>query len=147
MNRKLWMNVAVLLMAVCATSLVAAAQERQSGCEDGWRNGDRAGSCTIREQSLVATGSLAVDGMKNGGVSVKGWDQGSVLVRSKIQAWANTKEEADAIVGHVVVADSPGHQVRRFARAADSARVAQVVGECCRENGRRRHRGCGDSHS
>lgn len=110
MNRKLWMNVAVLLMAVCAMSLVAAAQERQSGCEDGWRNGDRAGSCTIREQSLVATGSLAVDGMKNGGVSVKGWDQGSVLVRSKIQAWANTKEEADAIVGQVnIVAGASVH--------------------------------------
>jgi hypothetical protein len=110
MNRKLWMNLAVLLMAVCAMSLAVVAQERRSSCEDGWSNGDRVGSCTIREQSLVATGSLSVDGMKNGGVSVKGWDQGSVLIRSKIQAWGNTKEDADAVVGQIrVVTGSTVH--------------------------------------
>lgn len=101
MNKKLWINVAFLLTAMCAISLAAAAQDRQMSCEDGWRNGDRANSCAMREQSLVATGSLAVDGKKNGGVSVKGWDQGGVLIRAKVQAWANTKEEADAIVGQV----------------------------------------------
>ena len=82
MNKKLWINVAVLLTAVCAMSLAAAAQERAMSCDDGWRNGDRANSCAMREQALVATGSLAVDGKKNGGVSVKGWDQGGVLIRA-----------------------------------------------------------------
>ncbi|HMV49537.1 MAG TPA: DUF4097 family beta strand repeat-containing protein [Blastocatellia bacterium] len=110
MNKKLWMNLLVLLTAVCAISLTAAAQERAMSCENGGRNGDRANSCVIREQPLVATGSLAVDGKKNGGVSVKGWDQGGVLIRAKVQAWADTKEEADAIVGQIrVVTDAGVH--------------------------------------
>lgn len=103
MNKKLWVNFAFALMAVCAFGLTASAQEKSLSCDDNWRNGDREGHCIMKEQTIAATGSLAVDGKRNGGVSVKGWDRREVLVRSKIQSWGNTKAEAVTVAEQVLV--------------------------------------------
>lgn len=103
MNKKLWINCVFGLMAVCALSFVALAQEKSLSCNDEGRNGDRVGHCVMKEQMLAATGSLSVDGKKNGGVSVKGWERREVLVRAKIQSWADTKSEAEAIGSQIRV--------------------------------------------
>ena len=39
----------------------------------------------MREQTIAYGGRLTVDGGNNGGVSIKGWDNASVLVRSKVK--------------------------------------------------------------
>lgn len=103
MNKKLWVNIVCAVMAMCALGLTALAQEKGLSCDDNWSNGDRAGHCVMKEQTLASTGSLAVDGKKNGGVSVKGWDRGEVLVRSKIQSWGNTKADAVTVANQVLV--------------------------------------------
>ncbi|MFN0110568.1 MAG: DUF4097 family beta strand repeat-containing protein [Blastocatellia bacterium] len=101
MKKKLWINFACLLVAVCLSGLTALAQEKSMSCNDENRNGDRVGHCVMKEQSLAATGSLTVDGKKNGGVSVKGWNRGEVLVRAKIQSWGNTKADAEAVASQI----------------------------------------------
>src|SRR5262249_55771354 len=53
--------------------------------------------CDIREQTLAPSGSLAVDGRQNGGVSVKGWDQNQVLVRAQVITGAATESEAESL--------------------------------------------------
>lgn len=107
--QKFWMHVSIVLTLVCAVSAAALAQEKSLRCDENWSNGDRVGHCQIREQSIAATGAITVDGKKNGGVSVKGWDRREVLVRSKIQSWANTKSEAEAIGGQVRLENAGGN--------------------------------------
>ncbi|MEP7342403.1 MAG: DUF4097 family beta strand repeat-containing protein [Acidobacteriota bacterium] len=104
MSKKLWMHLTFVLTLVCATSVVALAQEKSLSCDDNWNNGDRVGHCLMREQTIAATGAVTVDGKKNGGVSIKGWDRREVLVRAKVQTWANTKADAQAVAAQIFVA-------------------------------------------
>jgi len=103
MKKKLWVNVVCALMAVCVFGLTVSAQEKNLSCEDNWGNGDRVGHCLMKEQTIAATGALSVDGKKNGGVSVKGWDRREVLVRSKIQSWGNTKADAITVANQILI--------------------------------------------
>lgn len=103
MNKKLRVNVVCALMAVCVLGLTISAQEKGLSCEDNWGNGDRVGHCMMKEQTVAATGSLSVDGKKNGGVSVKGWDRRETLVRSKIQSWGNTKADAITVANQILI--------------------------------------------
>lgn len=116
MSKKLWINGVLALMAVCTLSFVALgqeklqAQEKSLACNDSWNNGNRVGHCLMKEQLIAATGSLTVDGKKNGGVSVKGWERREVLVRAKIQSWAENKSEAESI-GNQVRIETAGSNV------------------------------------
>ncbi|MGH9936977.1 MAG: DUF4097 family beta strand repeat-containing protein, partial [Blastocatellia bacterium] len=76
-------------------------EERGLSCNDNW-GGDRASHCVIKEQMVAATGgTVTVDGRKNGGVTVKGWDRNEIFVRAKIQTWAYTDAEAQALAGQI----------------------------------------------
>ena len=86
-------------------------QARTLQC-DGQR-GDRrlAAFCEMREQTLPAAARLAVDGGQNGGLTVKGWSRGDVLVRARVQAQAETEAGARALAGQVRI-ETPSGQVR-----------------------------------
>jgi hypothetical protein len=86
-------------------------QDRNLTCDD--RRGDRRleSFCEIREYNLPASGRLEVDGRQNGGITVKGWRQGGVLVRAKVHAQAATEADARSLVSQVRV-DTAGNQVR-----------------------------------
>jgi Toastrack DUF4097 len=76
-------------------------EERGLSCNDNW-GGDRASHCVIKEQMVAAPGgTITVDGRKNGGVTVKGWDRNEIFVRAKIQTWADTDAEAQALAGQI----------------------------------------------
>ena len=82
-------------------------EDRGLSCNDNNWNSDRASHCLIKEQKIAATGgTITVDGRMNGGVSVKGWDQGEIFVRAKIQTQANTDAEAEALAGQIRIATS-----------------------------------------
>jgi hypothetical protein len=57
----------------------------------------------MREQSMASAGRLTIDGKTNGGISVKGWDGGNILVRSQIQSWGENDGESRAIAAQVIV--------------------------------------------
>ncbi|MDX2040616.1 MAG: DUF4097 family beta strand repeat-containing protein [Acidobacteriota bacterium] len=103
MNKKLWIQFVCAVVVTCAFGLTAVAQEKSLSCDDNWRNGDRVGHCVMKEQTIAATGSLSVDGKKNGGISVKGWERREVLVRSKIQSWGNTKADAVTVAEQILI--------------------------------------------
>jgi Putative adhesin len=76
-------------------------EERGLSCGDNW-SGDRASHCVIKEQTVAATGgTITIDGRKNGGVTVRGWDRNEIFVRAKIQTWADTDAEAQALSGQI----------------------------------------------
>jgi DUF4097 and DUF4098 domain-containing protein YvlB len=84
-------------------------EERALSCNDNW-GGDRGSHCVIKEQTVAAPGgTITVDGRKNGGVSVKGWDRNEILVRAKIQTWADIDAEAQALAGQIRIETGGGN--------------------------------------
>lgn len=107
MSRFVRLGVSIAAMLIVSVSI--AAQQKQSlNCRDDNFSGDRlVGNCEIREQTLAPNGGvIAIDGRQNGGVSVKGWDQGQILVRARIQASASTAGEAEALARTVRIETS-----------------------------------------
>jgi len=100
-------RISLALMLLIATGIMVAAQTEKSkgnlNCNDNW-SGDRlVGQCEIREQTLAIAGPVAVDGRQNGGISIKGWDRGDVLIRSRVQAAALTQNEAEQLMKQIRV--------------------------------------------
>jgi len=115
MSENNWLKGAILMAAVLCLACGSAVAQRSGrdhgdhkedrglSCNDNW-GGDRASHCVIKEQAITATGgTITVDGKKNGGVTVRGWDRNEISVRAKIQTWANTDAEAQALAGQVRV--------------------------------------------
>ena len=87
-----------LVTTAVAAALVAggSAQSRRDStatraagtmsCDDRNYNDDRATHCEMREDTIGGANPLDIDAGRNGGIRVRGWDRGDVLVRSKIQA-------------------------------------------------------------
>jgi hypothetical protein len=84
--------------------------EHELACNNGGNNGDTVRHCEMREQSYPAIGRLAVDAGLNGAISVKGARRGDVLVRARIEGYANSDASA-AIVASQVSLDGSGGQV------------------------------------
>jgi hypothetical protein len=81
---------------------------------DNWSGGDKVSFKELREMTIPASSSLAVDGGKNGGIKVKGTDRSDILVRACVQAWGTSEEAARSLAssvkistGGTVKADSP----------------------------------------
>ncbi len=68
---------------------------------DSWNSRDKVSVKDLRESTVSATGSLNVDGGRNGGVSVKGENRSDVLVRACVQAWGANDAEAKALAAGI----------------------------------------------
>jgi hypothetical protein len=103
-----FLRLGVSLAALLAMSVSAAAQKGSLSCRDDNWYGDRLQStCEIREQTLAPNGgTITIDGRQNGGISVKGWDQGQILVRARVQAAAGTTAEAEMLAKQVRIETS-----------------------------------------
>ena len=106
------------LTATLAAALVAAGSaqtrdRRTAGdrdCDDSWNN-RRASFCEVRENTIGGANPIDVDASPNGGIVVRGWDRGDVLVRSKVRAYADTDADARRLVSGVRI-DTLGGRVR-----------------------------------
>ncbi len=104
-----------IALAVSTASLPLPAQlqdntEKQMSCQNGGDNGDGARHCEMREQTVAAVGRLSVDAGRNGGMTVKGWLRSDVLVRTRVEARADTEGAAAVMVSQVFI-DASGGQV------------------------------------
>jgi len=104
-------DVVALLGTVALTAVVASAQFRDNPCGDGNWNSDRASHCEAREATIGGANPLDIDAGRNGGIRVRGWDRGDVLVRSIIHTIADTDADARRIASAVRV-DTTGSSVR-----------------------------------
>ncbi|MBM3725222.1 MAG: DUF4097 domain-containing protein [Acidobacteria bacterium] len=80
-------------------------------CSDRTGSSDRERFCEMREQTLAASATLDVDAGINGGITVKGWDRADILVRSRVDANAPTRQDAEQLVRQVKV-EAAGGRVR-----------------------------------
>lgn len=64
-------------------------------CGDkNWSYNNRESVKELREVTIPASGTITVDGRKNGGISIKGDDRSDILVRACVQAWDESAEAA-----------------------------------------------------
>src|SRR5215469_4948263 len=95
-----------LLVLVAVTGTVYGQMrdntERQLSCNN---SGQRFGvhSCEVRESTLGPSANLQIEPGHNGGITVKGWSQNSVLVRAAVETWAATDSEARTLASQVRV--------------------------------------------
>jgi DUF4097 and DUF4098 domain-containing protein YvlB len=103
---------APLALLLGASGLMALQPKPTLNCDDQHRDSRRATFCEIREDTVASAGAvIGIDARQNGGISLKGWDRGDVLVRSQIRTTAATDAEARDLARQVIV-HSAGAQIR-----------------------------------
>src|SRR3954462_11546051 len=85
-----------------------AARTGTLSCNDGNGYDDRATHCEVREDTVGGANPLDINAGRNGGIRVRGWDRGDVLVRSKIQTSAATDADARRIASAVRIETAGG---------------------------------------
>jgi hypothetical protein len=113
-----FMKRAFVLLAMFMAAGAAFGQMRDNrdatlSCNNNNRNGNGrdARSCEIRETTLGPSASLDLQPGRNGGITVKGWSQNSVMVRAMVEAWAPTDADARSLASQVRV-DTGGGLIR-----------------------------------
>jgi hypothetical protein len=93
--------------ALLATAAGAPAQEwtvveDSEWCDEGSWNADW---CEVREMTLPASGEpIEVDGGRNGGIAVHGWDKKEVLLQVQVQVSDADDEDAAEIASRIAIA-------------------------------------------
>lgn len=82
------------------------AKHKEFCSNNNWSNGDKVSFTELREMTLPATGSLSIDGGKNGGIQVKGENRSDVVIRACIQTWSSSDEAAKAIAANIKIGTS-----------------------------------------
>lgn len=99
------------LAAMMTLALPLGAQEgwtraTDEDCDRGDRDRERV--CEVRTRSFGATGQVEVDGGRNGGIVVEGWDGDEVRVTARVRANARSERRADELVASVRLMASGG---------------------------------------
>src|SRR5216117_872764 len=115
--RRVLFSTAVISATVFASVLAGQSRDRttrSSECGDrgGW---NREVYCETREETLNGAKPLDGDTGGNGGVTIRGWHRGGILMRARIVARADTDAEARRIAtgarieaaGATIRADGP----------------------------------------
>jgi DUF4097 and DUF4098 domain-containing protein YvlB len=106
-----WIGLAASTATVPLSAQLQDNTEKKLSCSNGGYDSDRARHCEVREQSLPSIGRLAIDGVHNGGVTVKGWTRGDTLVRARVEASGDSDSAARTTASQVSI-DGSGGQVR-----------------------------------
>jgi len=71
---------------------------------NNYNSSDKVSFNERREYTVASTGSLTVDGGRNGGIKVVGDNRSDVLVRACVNTWATTDEAAKALAADIKIA-------------------------------------------
>ncbi len=96
-----------LFAASFAMAMLVASASAYEFCSNNSSWGNKSSARDLREATIAATGSIEVDGGKNGGISVRGENRSDVLVRACVQAWGDSQAEAKNLVDTTRIETSP----------------------------------------
>ena len=108
-----------LVQSICVAGLalgaVAVPFAQQNWGSDDWCRGenwgrDRQGACDVRQFTMGAPATLAVDADPNGGISVRGGARGNVVIYAKVVATADSEQRAREIAKSVRI-DAAGDRI------------------------------------
>ncbi|HTK27328.1 MAG TPA: hypothetical protein VL327_12270 [Pyrinomonadaceae bacterium] len=114
----LFVIIALSVFTVTAQKSIERSQNREFCSDNNWSNGDQVSFKELRQMTLPATGSLAVDSGQNGGIHVTGTNRSDVLVRACVQAWGASDEAAKALASSIKI--SEGSEIRADSSMNDS---------------------------
>lgn len=109
---------ALLLAAVVVSPRRAVAQrsdfertpqEWLDDCRHDDSGDDREVYCELRDTTLAAVKSLAVDGRQNGSITVHGWDRAQMRLVVKIRTSAETEQDARAMARSIRIVTEGRH--------------------------------------
>jgi hypothetical protein len=108
------MRLAFVFLATISLAAAAQAQVRnnrdaQLTCNDSYRDNPRV--CDLQETTIGPSGTLEISPGRNGGITVKGWAQNTVLVRARVEAWAESDADARAVLSQVRI-EAGGGRIR-----------------------------------
>ncbi|HEY6802226.1 MAG TPA: hypothetical protein VI306_01485 [Pyrinomonadaceae bacterium] len=102
----------MLSLAIVSATAQDKEKDKNKGlnCRDTntWDGNRLVSNCEVREQTINASGQITIDGKQNGGVSVKGWDNGQILVRAQIQTAAPNSGEAEQLARQIQIQTGGG---------------------------------------
>ena len=75
-------------------------------CRDNDSGSRRDVSCEVRHIAMKRVSSISVEPGQNGGVSVEGWDADTIGLTARVQADANTQQDADDLNHQIKVSVS-----------------------------------------
>jgi len=113
----------VVLAALVPVRPAAAQRDDAEWLDDCRSNYNRGGYqrehfCEVRETRLRApSGTISMEGLRNGGISVTGWDRDSLVVRTRLRTQARSSARAREIAsqvrtlvrGSVITAEGPSY--------------------------------------
>src|SRR5277367_6526976 len=103
------MKTSTFALAIALAALPLLAQDKTLNCNNrDYNQRKQVTHCEMREQTVGYAGRLSIDAGTNGGVSVKAWDGGSVLVRSKVEASGDDEGAAAGVTSQIRVDVSAG---------------------------------------
>ncbi len=79
------------------------AKHKEFCSNNNYSDGDKVSFREVREMTLPASGSLTIDGGKNGGVQVKGENRSVVSIRACVQTWGTSEEAAKAVAANIKI--------------------------------------------
>ena len=109
--KRLGLLATILAVGTTAFAQMQDNQQKELTCDNGGHNDSHVRFCEVREQSLASIANLDVDSGKNGGIHVKGWSRNSILIRTRVEAWAASDAEASDL-GHQVTVDIANARIR-----------------------------------
>ncbi len=98
-----------LLIPVAAFAQMRDNRDKDLSCQSwNYGNWNQSHHCDMREQTIASAGRITADPARNGGVTVKGWLRNDILIRSRVDAWADSESEAAAMVNQVRIDTTNG---------------------------------------
>jgi DUF4097 and DUF4098 domain-containing protein YvlB len=117
------------VLALAAGSLLAQQRDNrdpQLDCDDRWRGDSGVWHCEMQEVTVPATGgTIIVDEVRNGGVSVKGWARNEIWVRAQVRSKADTESQARELARQVRI-ETSGLRLRAEGPERDNDRQWSV---------------------
>jgi DUF4097 and DUF4098 domain-containing protein YvlB len=109
------------------TAIPGRAQAPQSpkpslNCDHADHNDRLVSHCEMREQAMPSGGRITIDGLTNGGISVKGWTRNDILVRAQVRTAAPSESEATLLAGQVFLQAAAGRIAASGPAASDNSR-------------------------
>jgi hypothetical protein len=98
----------LFLLTMAAATPTAQVAPGDDWCQREYRNNrDREVACEVREYTVTAAGTMAIDASPNGGIEVLGGPRRDILVQAKVVAQAESQQRARQILSAVNVTAAP----------------------------------------
>jgi DUF4097 and DUF4098 domain-containing protein YvlB len=121
MKKSIFATSILLLAAIPGLAQAPKSPTPSLNCDHADHNDRLVSHCEMREQTMVAAGRLTIDGLQNGGISVKGSTRSDILVRAQVRTAAPSDSEATLLAGQVFLQASAGRIAATGPASSDSS--------------------------